>query len=321
MTYEEKLAELEKLKAEIAGKPQFLTSWDGSFQSYSERCEDDFEPVEAPRVEVPLVIDEAEARRLFPKSNVQVIEPGTCVGRKGLPDDFVQLMYRSYCRGKSIAQVAKIYKRSRQSVHDTFQRRGLKLRPDSKALAKIEFNYRGQNYAPGKSGYLRSTGKDRRQLQHVIWEEFHGPVPPGHQVIFLDGNKRNFDLQNLACMTSAEVLARVRTGENATTKERRLALARGDWTPKPPSKYDLAFLTWFKRHGWLIHEAHGTFTVWTHADAICKFRVTALMIERLAHAGHLVSFHPPNDPFTTHWGLPENRSPKSSILNLQPSIQ
>lgn len=309
-TYEEKLAELERLKAEIVGRPQFLTSWDGTFQSYSQRSEDECQ--KTPLIEVPLVISEEEARRLFPKANVQVIEPGTCVGRNGLPDDFVQLMYRSYCRGKSLAQVAKIYKRSRQSVHDTFKRRGLKLRPDSKALAKIEFTYRGKNYGPGKNGYLRSTGKDRKQLHRVIWEEFHGPIPKGSQIVFFDGNKRNFDLQNLACMTAAEVLARGRNGENGATKERRLSIKSGEWTPKPPSKYDLAFLTWFKRHGWLIYENVGTYDVWTNADAICKFRVTTLMIERLAHAGLLVSFIPPNDPFVTHWGLPEKRSLEKS---------
>lgn len=42
-------------------------------------------------------------------------------------------------------------------------------------------------------------------LKHrLIWEEAHGPIPEGHKVTFLDGNKRNFDLSNLALVTNAE---------------------------------------------------------------------------------------------------------------------
>jgi hypothetical protein len=33
-----------------------------------------------------------------------------------------------------------------------------------------------------------------------IWEQHNGPVPKGYRVIFLDGNNRNFDINNLACV-------------------------------------------------------------------------------------------------------------------------
>ena len=38
----------------------------------------------------------------------------------------------------------------------------------------------------------------------LIWEEAHGPIPEGCKVTFLDGDKRNFDLSNLALVTTAE---------------------------------------------------------------------------------------------------------------------
>lgn len=311
MTYEEKLAELERLKAEIADRPQFLTSWD-SLSSFTERSQDDFEPTELPRFENPLVVAESERQRLFPsRPTIERIEPGTCVGRGGLPDVFVQLMYRSYRAGKSLKEVGRIYKRSRQAVHDIFKRRGFKLRKDSKAKARIEFTYKGLQYSPSKGGYLRATSGHRRLLNHVIWEEFHGPIPPGHQVAFKDGNNRNFDLNNLECLPVTDILARGRSGENGATKQRRILSNQGAWTPKPPAAYDLAFHRWFSKHGWLIHESLGQFSVWTNADAICRFRVNALMIERLAHAGLLVSCHPPKDPSVTHWGLPQRLIPES----------
>jgi hypothetical protein len=37
-----------------------------------------------------------------------------------------------------------------------------------------------------------------------VWEAAHGPIPPGHIVIFLDGDKTNCDLSNLRLVTQAE---------------------------------------------------------------------------------------------------------------------
>jgi len=43
-----------------------------------------------------------------------------------------------------------------------------------------------------------------KQKQRLIWEQEHGPVPEGMFVTFLDGNRENFDLSNLALITRAE---------------------------------------------------------------------------------------------------------------------
>lgn len=40
----------------------------------------------------------------------------------------------------------------------------------------------------------------------LIWEQANGPLPPGYVVIFKDGNKRNFALDNLAAITKKERL-------------------------------------------------------------------------------------------------------------------
>lgn len=49
-----------------------------------------------------------------------------------------------------------------------------------------------------------------RPVQALIWEKHFGPVPKGKNVIFLDGNKRNFDINNLACIDNAEHLEMIR---------------------------------------------------------------------------------------------------------------
>jgi hypothetical protein len=40
----------------------------------------------------------------------------------------------------------------------------------------------------------------------VLWEEKNGKVPEGHVLTFLDGDKRNISLENLALITMAESL-------------------------------------------------------------------------------------------------------------------
>jgi hypothetical protein len=40
----------------------------------------------------------------------------------------------------------------------------------------------------------------------LIWEEKNGPVPKDHVVIFGDGNNRNFDINNLICLSRKQLV-------------------------------------------------------------------------------------------------------------------
>ena len=45
------------------------------------------------------------------------------------------------------------------------------------------------------------------KLKHrVIWEKYNGPIPKNYTVIFLDGNKSNTDINNLALVSRSELL-------------------------------------------------------------------------------------------------------------------
>ena len=46
----------------------------------------------------------------------------------------------------------------------------------------------------------------------LVWEAANGPIPKGHKVIFLDGDKLNYALENLALVTDAEHLELTRSG-------------------------------------------------------------------------------------------------------------
>lgn len=44
-----------------------------------------------------------------------------------------------------------------------------------------------------------------KQKHRLIWEEAHGPIPEGHVVIFLDGDRTNIVLENLAMVQRKEL--------------------------------------------------------------------------------------------------------------------
>ena len=58
----------------------------------------------------------------------------------------------------------------------------------------------------GKDAAIKvKVSKTDWKLKHVlIYEQAYGPLPAGYRVIFLDGNKRNFALDNLAAVSPSE---------------------------------------------------------------------------------------------------------------------
>lgn len=44
-----------------------------------------------------------------------------------------------------------------------------------------------------------------RQKHRLIYEKHHGPIPKNHRIIFKDGNRKNFDIDNLACVSMGEL--------------------------------------------------------------------------------------------------------------------
>lgn len=63
-----------------------------------------------------------------------------------------------------------------------------------------------------KNGYIEIKIQDGHlnknwMMKHrYIYEQHYGPIPKGYKVIFLDGNIRNFDINNLKAISSHEEL-------------------------------------------------------------------------------------------------------------------
>lgn len=52
------------------------------------------------------------------------------------------------------------------------------------------------------------TRRDYRSVHSLVWEEHNGPIPAGHIVVFRDGDRRHFDIDNLELISRAENMRR-----------------------------------------------------------------------------------------------------------------
>ncbi|MDD3416378.1 MAG: HNH endonuclease signature motif containing protein [Lachnospiraceae bacterium] len=57
-------------------------------------------------------------------------------------------------------------------------------------------------------GYIEIKVKEPnvwRLKQRVVWEVEHGPIPPGHVIVFADGNRENVKIDNLRMISRSEL--------------------------------------------------------------------------------------------------------------------
>lgn len=62
---------------------------------------------------------------------------------------------------------------------------------------------------PNGDGYIyRKIAEPNvwKSKHKLIYEEFNGPIPEEHVIIFADGNRRNFDIDNLVMISKSKLL-------------------------------------------------------------------------------------------------------------------
>ena len=101
---------------------------------------------------------------------------------------------------------------SMQQLRDCMNSRGIRNNIDKKFSAK-DGNRCQQEKPIGtiskwECGYTRiKTGDNEWEfIQRYIWRKHHGEIPPGHSVIFLDGNTDNYNIENLALVNRNELM-------------------------------------------------------------------------------------------------------------------
>lgn len=72
----------------------------------------------------------------------------------------------------------------------------------------IGANRVADGYLTRKTADTRCTRRDYVPVHHLVWRMHGGAVPPGHALVFRDGDARNFDINNLELLTRAQLMAR-----------------------------------------------------------------------------------------------------------------
>lgn len=57
------------------------------------------------------------------------------------------------------------------------------------------------NHARENGGWKKNSTRAWKLKHRWLWEQNYGPIPKGYVIIFLDGNNRNFNLDNLAMIS------------------------------------------------------------------------------------------------------------------------
>lgn len=67
---------------------------------------------------------------------------------------------------------------------------------------------RSDGYMERKTADTGCTRRDYVVIHHLIWRMHGRTIPPGHTLVFRDGDKANLDINNFELITRAELMAR-----------------------------------------------------------------------------------------------------------------
>lgn len=154
---------------------------------------------------------------MLDESSGMMVRTSAPQGRKN--NLLIAAAYAMYCQERedgsypSIADVAKVYNRTRQCLYDMFKARGYALR--AKPLLHLTV-IDGINWAWNAKCGMRGTlpGGRRILLHHYIWEKQNGPIPAGHNLHFKNGDKKDVRLDNIELLPIAEINRRYNPHHN-----------------------------------------------------------------------------------------------------------
>lgn len=135
---------------------------------------------------------------------------------KGYTEEQIEFVRRAYLEdGLSGPEVAKAFNRkfddnrSDHAISGMIQRRGFRRSRKLERVLNIgdETLCRSTGYITVKTegpAHNMKTKRNYRYKHLVVWEAYNGPVPDGHVVRFLDGNKQNCSIENLGLFSRSE---------------------------------------------------------------------------------------------------------------------
>ena len=116
--------------------------------------------------------------------------------------ELVDMLNKKFNRSFSFNQI-RWYKKARKlnsGINFRFKKGCI---PHNKKKIGDEFIHELTGYTFVKVGEPRQWV----QKQRYVYEQYYGKIPKGYNVIFADGNKKNFDIDNLMLVTEKEFRA------------------------------------------------------------------------------------------------------------------
>lgn len=101
--------------------------------------------------------------------------------------------------------------RTKASLKSKMYKSGIKLNNNTGRFKKGENTYNTHKIghkSVDNDGYViikhsnsnKGHSKNWKLYHHYLWEQEHGKIPENHVIIFLNGNKRDFRMENLFCV-------------------------------------------------------------------------------------------------------------------------
>jgi len=103
-------------------------------------------------------------------------------------------MYAAYASGKSVCQVAKLYRMDASAIRQRFKNRGYPMRPRYRVAFQV---IDGIRFADVGRGYFREGRPLQRYAQQYVWVKHNGPVPQGFIVVHRNRNRGDNRIGNL----------------------------------------------------------------------------------------------------------------------------
>jgi hypothetical protein len=110
-------------------------------------------------------------------------------------------------KGKKLSEICK----SKEALERTIARRWQKgHKPQTTkydgAITIRRFFYKNNECTPYKA--IRISEGNWEFLHRHLWQQAHGEIPRGYNIVFKDGNTLNCVLENLECISNAELATR-----------------------------------------------------------------------------------------------------------------
>ncbi len=160
------------------------------------------------------------ARKPYTKEQIEYLRKIT-PGRYN--DEITKMFNKKFGTNKSEGAISAVRGRYkiRSGIDSRFKKNHTPWNKGTKGLTKANKTSFKKGQAPtkhrpvgsericSKDGYILVKIKEPNVWEHkhrLIWEHKHGPTPEGHVIIFGDGNKRNFNIDNLICVSRGQLL-------------------------------------------------------------------------------------------------------------------